>query len=64
MTPAPGESADALLPLLFDDDLVTVLPGPTAEHPLLRGKTAYYRCGKDSCLPPTDRPRPASPACR
>lgn len=55
---APGEEAADLLPRLSADDLVTLLPGPTPEYPLLNGKTTYYRCNESSCLPPSNRPRP------
>ena len=58
MAPAPGEDTAELLPRLFEDDLVTLLPGPTPEYPLLNGGTTYYRCNGNSCLPPSNRPRP------
>ncbi|MBO7667410.1 MAG: thioredoxin domain-containing protein, partial [Firmicutes bacterium] len=58
VAPAPGEEAARLLPRLPEDDLVTLLPAPTPEYPLLNGKTTYYRCNENSCLPPSNRPRP------
>ncbi|MBR0375273.1 MAG: thioredoxin domain-containing protein [Firmicutes bacterium] len=58
VVPASGDTAAKLLPRLREDDLVTLLPAPTPEYPLLNGETTYYRCNENSCLPPSNRPRP------
>lgn len=54
VVPAPvaekGEGAP--LPLYAD---ITVLPAPDGEHPLLNGKTTYYVCERQTCLPPSNR---------
>ncbi len=34
--------------------VVILLPKPTAEYPLMNGKSTYYVCRKHSCLPPTN----------
>ena len=33
---------------------VRVLPGPTADYPLLNSRTTYYVCRAHACLPPSN----------
>ncbi len=40
--------------LLPSDATVILLPKPTKEYPLKNGKTTYYVCRGNSCLPPTN----------
>jgi len=43
------------LPLvLLPDSIIILLPYPTKEYPLKNGKTTYYMCRGQSCLPPTN----------
>ncbi len=45
-----GELAVALPP----DAVIIILAQPTKEYPLKNGKTTYYVCRGNSCLPPTN----------
>ena len=43
------------LPLAFPPDAIVIfLDAPTKEYPLKNGKTTYYVCRGQSCLPPTN----------
>ena len=43
------------LPLTLPTEAIAVLlPQPTKEYPLQNGKTTYYVCRANSCLPPTN----------
>ena len=45
------------LSLAFEPDaLMILLPYPTKEYSLKNGKTTYYVCRGNSCLPPTNNP--------
>ncbi len=50
-----GETIDAKLPLRFPlDAAVSLLREPTKEYPLKDGKTTFYICTNNSCLPPVN----------
>ena len=50
-----GETMDAKLPLRFPlDAAVSLLREPTKEYPLKDGKTTFYICANNSCLPPVN----------
>ncbi len=51
------ETDKSTLPLkLPSDALVILLSAPSDEFPLKNGKTTYYVCRDNSCLPPTNDP--------
>ena len=54
ITAAVGDPADlAALPLILPPEAaLVILDPPTEEYPLLEGKTAYYVCRGNTCLPP------------
>ena len=56
ITVVPGEHENIEgLPLkLPPDAVVTLLCCPTAEYPLKNGKTTFYVCKDNRCLPPVN----------
>ncbi len=54
VTVSVGDPADrAELPFLIPPEVpIRIVDPPTAEYPLLEGKTAYYVCRGKTCLPP------------
>ena len=54
ITAAVGDRADLLsLPFLLPPEAaLRIVDPPTAEYPLLEGKTTYYVCRGTACLPP------------
>lgn len=56
ITVVPDEQTDAgaISPELSAEAIVMLLPQPTGEYPLRNGKTTYYVCRNNSCLPPVN----------
>ena len=54
MVQATGWRREDLPPQALAENVVVYLPGPTAEYPLLEGKTTYYVCDARGCLPPVN----------
>ncbi len=55
ITVATDEKTDkSTLPLVLPHDAIVNLVSPTNEYPLKCGKTTYYVCRGNTCLPPTN----------
>ncbi len=56
VVPAADEDVSELLKKCSLNAMVTILKRPTADYPLLNGRTTYFVCTGHSCLPPTNEP--------
>jgi len=56
ITVVPDEHTDAetISTVLPAEAVVILLPRPNDEYPLKNGKTTYYICKNNSCLPPVN----------
>ncbi len=56
VVPAGNIDKSSLLLKLPHGSIVRILSAPTKEYTLKNGKTTYYVCRKNTCLPPTNSP--------